>query len=59
MKKINKKGFISVTTILSFCILFISLLTMIMATYVNNRKIFTIYKNDIKYKLYTTKDARH
>lgn len=36
------------TTIFSFCIVFISILVLVLLTYENNRVVFGIYKQDIK-----------
>jgi len=47
----NKKGFISISIIYSFFIIFMLFLVLIMSTYVNNRFKFNVYKNDIKKKL--------
>lgn len=48
MTKLNNKGFLSMTTIFSFCIVFISILVLVLLTYENNRVVFGIYKQDIK-----------
>lgn len=44
----NKKGFISMSIVYSFFLVFTLLLILIMSTYVNNRLSFQTYKNDIK-----------
>lgn len=52
---IKKNGFISISIIYSFFIVFMLLLVLVMSTYVNNRTQSTIYKNDIKMKNTSTK----
>lgn len=47
----KKNGFISISIIYSFFIVFMLLLLLIMSTYINNRFNFSIYKNDIKKKV--------
>ncbi|MBQ6840774.1 MAG: hypothetical protein IJO63_01500 [Bacilli bacterium] len=49
MKK--KNGFISISVIYSFFIVFLLLLTLMMSTYVNNRYVYNIYKTDIKQQI--------
>lgn len=52
----NKKGFISISIIYSFFIVFMLFLVLIMSTYVNNRFNFNLYKNDIKKRLIQEKE---
>ena len=49
MKK--KNGFISISIIYSFFLVFMLLLVLIMASYVNNRTSLNIYKKDIKVRI--------
>ena len=44
----NNKGFISISIVYSFFVVFMLLLILIMTTYVSNRVQANIYKNDIK-----------
>ena len=44
----KKNGFISISVIYSFFIVFLLIMALMMATYVNNRYLFNIYKKDIK-----------
>ena len=53
---IKKNGFISISIIYSFFVVFLLLMLLIMSTYINNRFSFTIYKNDIKKKNTETYD---
>lgn len=50
----KKNGFISISIIYSFFVVFMLLLLLIMQTYVNNRFNFNIYKNDIRKKITDT-----
>lgn len=49
MKK-NNKGFIAISTIYSFIVVFLLLMIIILNTYYNNRTSFDVYKNSIKTK---------
>ena len=51
----NNKGFISISIIYSFFVIFMLLLVLIMSTYVNNRVQSNVYKNDIKMKMTSKK----
>ena len=48
--KLNKKGFISVTVVYTFFIVFLLLLVLVATTYINNRLRLTSYKNNIRTK---------
>lgn len=52
----NKKGFISISVIYSFFVIFLLFLVLIMSSYINNRFKFNVYKNDIKKKLLSETD---
>ena len=48
---IKKNGFISISIVYSFFVVFMLLLVLIMASYVNNRNSLNVYKKDIKANL--------
>lgn len=49
----NNNGFISISIVYSFFLVFTLLLILIMSTYVNNRLSFSTYKTDIKNRVYS------